>query len=59
MSLWLGDQVAGVQLAGFELTGISGGDTGLARTILGRWDGPGVTLLVEPEGERVEVPLGW
>ena len=57
--LWAGDQVAGIQLAGFDLTGMAGGDPRLARAVLGHWDGPGVTLVVERDGEQIEVPLEW
>ena len=54
-----GDVLVGVELAGFDLTGLEGGDVDLARFVLGNWDGPGITLLVEQEGEPLEIPLDW
>ncbi len=55
-----GDEVTGVLLAGFDVVGMAGDDAPeITRFILGHWDGPGVTLVVEREGEELEVPLDW
>lgn len=60
-----GDRITGVKLAGFDLTGMSGGTRAKAsRAILAHYDGPGVTLAVTREGEgggdnALEVPLEW
>lgn len=56
-----GDVVTGVQIAGFELSAALGdyGDL-LTRAVIGHWDGPGVTLVVEsPDGGEELVPLEW
>lgn len=55
-----GDEVSGVLIGGVDLAamvGASGGD--LTRLVLGHWDGPGVTLVVEREDGTHEVPLDW
>ncbi|MDP2310846.1 MAG: hypothetical protein Q8P18_32810 [Pseudomonadota bacterium] len=48
-----GERVTGVRLAGVEL------DPMMSRWVLGAWDGPGVTLLVEGEAGPEAVPLEW
>ena len=55
-----GDRVTGVLLGGFDLSGVAQGrEDQLMRAILGAWDGPGVTLVVDREGEEFEIPLEW
>ena len=55
-----GDEIEGIQLAGFDLSGALGGDgPDLGRLLLGSWDGPGVSLTVNRDGEPVDVPLSW
>jgi hypothetical protein len=55
-----GDVVDGVLIAGFDMGTMLGElEPDLTRLVLGQWDGPGVTLVVDREGERVEVPLEW
>lgn len=55
-----GDEITGLLLGGFDLSGVAGGHSPeLTRLVLGHWDGPGVTLIVEREGEEREVPLEW
>jgi hypothetical protein len=55
-----GDVVEGVLIAGFDVGSMLGElEPDLTRLVLGQWDGPGVTLVVDREGERVEVPLEW
>lgn len=60
-----GDRITGVQLAGFDLSGMPGGaPPELSRAILAHYDGPGVTLVVRRDDEEdgdvpLEVPLEW
>lgn len=54
------DVVEGVLIAGFDVGTMLGElEPDLTRLVLGQWDGPGVTLVVDREGERIEVPLEW
>lgn len=64
-----GDHVTGVLIGGFDLSGPLGPEGGtFMRAVLGHWDGPGVTLVVEREVEdddgevvfeELEVALDW
>ena len=55
-----GDRVDGLLLAGMDIGGVLGEHADrVMQLVLGHWDGPGVTLLVDREGELVEVPLDW
>ena len=55
-----GDAVTGMLLAGFDMSSTLGRDPDkLVQLVLGHWDGPGVTLLVERDGEEHEVELDW
>jgi hypothetical protein len=55
-----GDAVVGVRIAGFDLPEALGErKQALTRLVLGHWDGPGVTLVVDRDGDRQEVPLDW
>ena len=58
--LEVGDRVEGLLLGGLDIGSYLGNraDT-MLQMVLGHWDGPGVTLLVEREGETYEVPLDW
>ena len=54
-----GDVVEAVQVGGLDLDVLEGGDSRLTRLLLGHWDGPGITLVVDRDGQEVEVPLEW
>ena len=54
-----GDVIVGIEMAGVDLSGIVGEGDDLVRFILGSWDGPGITLIVEHEGEPLVLPLVW
>ncbi|MDP2310848.1 MAG: carboxypeptidase regulatory-like domain-containing protein [Pseudomonadota bacterium] len=50
---------AGERITGVRLAGVDVDNPMLARWVLGAWDGPGVTLLVEGEAGPEAVPLEW
>lgn len=55
-----GDHIDGVLIAGLDIGSYLGDRADqVMQIVLGHWDGPGVTLLVERDGESVEVPLDW
>lgn len=55
-----GDEVTGLLIAGLDLGEKLGDDADkLLQLVLGHWDGPGITLLVERDGEEYEVELDW
>jgi hypothetical protein len=65
-----GDRITGIQIAGFDLSGLPGGVPAEAtRAVLAHYDGPGVTLIVDRPGAGagdtgmiggpIEVPLEW
>lgn len=55
-----GDAIVGIMVAGVELSGMGGVSMpSLARLLLGNYDGPGITVLVEQDGEPLEVSLEW
>jgi hypothetical protein len=55
-----GDRVEGVLLAGLDIGGHLGEHADqFMQLVLGHWDGPGVSLLVERDGEEFEVDLDW
>jgi hypothetical protein len=55
-----GDVVTGVRIAGFDVSSALGEyDATFTRLVLGHWDGPGVTLVVEGEDGEELVPLDW
>ena len=52
--------LVGIMVAGVELSGMGGVSMpSLARLLLGNYDGPGITVLVEQDGEPLEVSLEW
>ena len=53
-----GDVVVGITMAGFSLN-MDGEASALAQLILGRWDGPGITLQVLGADGFEETPLTW
>lgn len=55
-----GDVVVGLTVGGINLDELPG-DAGpaLSRLVLGYWNGPGVTMLVDQDGDLAEVPLEW
>lgn len=55
-----GDAVVGLKVAGFALPRSLGSrGQALTRAVLAHWDGPGVSLVVERDGEEQDVPLDW
>lgn len=55
-----GDEVTGLLIAGLDLGGNLGESADqLMQLVLGHWDGPGITLIVERDGEEYEVELDW
>jgi len=55
-----GDEVTGLLIAGLDLGSKLGDDADkLLQLVLGHWDGPGITLLVERDGQEQEVELDW
>jgi len=54
-----GDVVEAVQVGGLDLDVLEGGHSRLTRLLLGHWDGPGITLVVDRDGQELEVPLEW
>lgn len=55
-----GDSVEGVLVAGLDIGSHLGEHADqFMQLVLGHWDGPGVTLLVERDGEELEVELDW
>ena len=54
-----GDLIEGVQVGGLDLDMFEGADSKVSRVLLGHWDGPGITLVVDRAGEELEVPLEW
>lgn len=54
-----GDVIVGVRLAGYPLPFEDREAYKLARFVLGNWDGPGLTLMVDQDGDPLELPLEW
>lgn len=55
-----GDVIVGIRVAGFDLNlPESGSMPSLAQFLLGNYDGPGVTVLIEQDGEPLEASLEW
>lgn len=55
-----GDRVVTALMGGIDLFDEARkGETALTMTILSHWGGPGITLVLERDGEEVEVPLAW
>lgn len=57
--LQLDDRVLGVSVAGFDLAAWGEDGAAVSRLVLGHWDGPGISLTVQRDGEEVDVPLDW
>ena len=55
-----GGRAAGALVAGLDLGSHLGEHADqFMQLVLGHWDGPGITLVVEREGELHEVELDW
>ncbi len=55
-----GDEVTGLLIAGLDLSEKLGDNADkMLKLVLGHWDGPGITLLVERDNEAYEVELDW
>jgi hypothetical protein len=55
-----GDTVVGLRVGGFDLPrGMGERGQAITRAILGHWDGPGVSLVVDRGDGEKEVPLDW
>ncbi|HCH61938.1 MAG TPA: hypothetical protein DFR83_03975, partial [Deltaproteobacteria bacterium] len=55
-----GDRIEGVLVAGLDIGSYLGDRADrVMQMVLGHWDGPGVTLVVERDGDTFELPLDW
>jgi len=58
--LQTGDYVDGVLVGGLDIGSHLGEHADkFMQLVLGHWDGPGITLVVERDGEELEVELDW
>ena len=55
-----GDAVTGILIAGLDLSSQAGENADqFMNLVLGHWDGPGITLVIDRDGEAHEVELDW